>query len=111
MCLAEILPEKPLGLGLDCRITPQGVANLLVAGRSISCDFEAFSSTRINATCMAVGEFAGHAAREIISSGDIRKLDVPAVRERVRCASCRFFAAPLPPRVLPQPWYEPPKGS
>ena len=100
---------SPYGIPYRC-ITPQGVANLLVAGRSISCDFEAFSSTRINATCMAIGEFAGTAAKEIISSGDIRKIDVPAVRERVRRASYRFFSAPVPPRVLPRPWYEPPKG-
>ena len=98
--------KAPYGIPYRC-ITPKGVKNLLIAGRSISCDFEAFSSTRINATCMAVGEFAGQAAQTLISSGDIRKIDVPAVRERVRQAAYRFFAAQASAPALPRPWYEP----
>lgn len=38
------------------------VDNLIVSGRSISADEEAFASVRVQGTCMAVGEAAGVAA-------------------------------------------------
>lgn len=43
-------------------LIPQGVSNLIVAGRSISSTHEAMSSIRVMATCMAMGEAAGRAA-------------------------------------------------
>lgn len=43
-------------------MVPQGVDNLLVAGRCISVDHIALGSTRIMSTCMALGEAAGAAA-------------------------------------------------
>ena len=42
---------------------PQGVSNLLVAGRSISATHEAMGAIRVMATCMAMGEAAGRAAK------------------------------------------------
>ncbi|WP_127108295.1 FAD-dependent oxidoreductase [Pararhodobacter zhoushanensis] len=44
-------------------LVPQKVENLLVAGRSISCTHEAMGAIRVMATCMAMGEAAGRAAR------------------------------------------------
>jgi len=44
-------------------LLPQGVVNLIVAGRSISSTHEAMSSIRVMATCMAMGEAAGRAAK------------------------------------------------
>jgi hypothetical protein len=44
-------------------LVPQKVGNLLVAGRSISCTHEAMGAIRVMATCMAMGEAAGRAAR------------------------------------------------
>ncbi len=98
--------KAPYGIPYRC-ITPQGMKNLLIAGRSISCDFDAFSSTRINATCMAVGEFAGAAAKEIIAAGDIRKIEVKPIRERLKGKKYRFFETPPRTGDLPKPWYEP----
>lgn len=43
-------------------LRPRGVENLLVAGRSISCDHDAQASLRGAATCMATGHAAGTAA-------------------------------------------------
>ena len=43
-------------------LVPLAVENLLVAGRCISTTHEAMSSTRVMATCMALGEAAGRAA-------------------------------------------------
>lgn len=43
-------------------LIPQGVDNLIVAGRCISATHEAQASIRITATCTAMGEAAGNAA-------------------------------------------------
>lgn len=98
--------KAPYGIPYRC-ITPLGAKNLLIAGRSISCDFEAFSSTRINATCMAVGEFAGAAAKDIIASGDIRKIEAKSIRKRMKGKKYRFFETPPRSGDLPEPWYVP----
>jgi len=44
-------------------LVPQKVTNLLVAGRSISATHEAMGAIRVMATCMAMGEAAGRAAK------------------------------------------------
>lgn len=44
-------------------LLPLGVGNLIIAGRCISTTHEAMSSTRVMATCMAIGEAAGRAAK------------------------------------------------
>ena len=44
-------------------LVPQKVGNLLVAGRSISTTHEAMGAIRVMATCMAMGEAAGRAAK------------------------------------------------
>jgi len=43
-------------------ILPHDLENVLVAGRAISCDEQAFSSMRTTPTCMAIGHAAGVAA-------------------------------------------------
>ena len=43
-------------------LVPQGVDNLLVAGRCISTTHEALAAIRVMSTCMAMGEAAGRAA-------------------------------------------------
>lgn len=74
--------EKPYGIPYRC-ITPQGIDNLYIAGRPISVDHIAHSSSRINATCMALGEAAGCAAKYAIAAGSSRKVDVAALRETI----------------------------
>ncbi|HET9509631.1 MAG TPA: FAD-dependent oxidoreductase [Sphingomonas sp.] len=44
-------------------LVPKNVGNLLVAGRSISATHEAMGAIRVMATCMAMGEAAGRAAK------------------------------------------------
>lgn len=62
-------------------LLPQGVDNLLVAGRCISATHHAFGSIRVMATAMAVGQGAGTAAalavRQQVAS---RKIDTDEVR-------------------------------
>lgn len=94
----------PYGIPYRC-ITPQNIKNVLVTGRCISCDFEAFSSVRINATCMAIGEFAGNAAAELIKSGDIRSLDAEKIMQKVKKMQYSYFSSVQEKKDLPHPWY------
>ena len=50
-------------------LVPAKVENLLVAGRCASFTHEAMASTRVMATCMALGEAAGRAARIALRDG------------------------------------------
>jgi hypothetical protein len=50
-------------------LVPQKVKNLLVAGRCISTTHEAMGAIRVMATCMAMGEAAGRAAKQAIRAG------------------------------------------
>lgn len=65
-------------------LIPLNVENLIVAGRCISTTHEAFSSTRVMATCMATGEAAGRAAKKSVREGIFpRKLNVSELQEEL----------------------------
>ncbi len=61
-------------------LLPTRVENLLVAGRCISTTHEAMGAIRVMATCMAMGEAAGRAAKMAVREGippsaiDVQKL-------------------------------------
>ena len=58
--------------------------NLLVAGRPISTTHEAMGATRVMATCMALGEAAGRAAKLAIRGGVATKdIDVQELRREL----------------------------
>lgn len=54
-------PGESHGIPYRC-LTPRGLRNLIVAGRTISCDRVMLSSVRTMPTCLAIGEAAGVAA-------------------------------------------------
>lgn len=56
------LKEGKVAMVLLRALIPKGSKNLLVAGRCISCDRQANSALRVQATCMATGQAAGEAA-------------------------------------------------
>ena len=66
------------------------IDNLLVAGRCISADKDAFASVRVQAPCMAMGQAAGTAAHLCIEYGcpvsgiDIRRL-TDTLKEQDAC--------------------------
>lgn len=82
--------ETPYGIPYRC-ITPRGIENLYIAGRPISADHLAHSSSRINATCMAIGEAVGCAAHEAIARGSTRSVDVEKLREKIAAMKYRVF--------------------
>jgi len=67
-------------------LQPEGVSNLLVAGRPISADEDAFAGVRVQATCMETGEAAGLAAALCVKQGGIPldSLELKEVTSRIR---------------------------
>lgn len=65
-------------------LLPQGLDNVLAAGRSISATHNAFGSARVMATAMAIGEGAGVAAA-IIAKEDLssHQIDTNVLRKRL----------------------------
>jgi hypothetical protein len=66
-------------------LLPQGVDNLLVAGRCHSATAEALASSRVTATAMGMGQAAGIAAGLAIATAKtLRAVDVAHVQEKIR---------------------------
>lgn len=62
-------------------LLPQGLNNLLVAGRSISATHTAFGSARVMATSVGIGQGAGTAAAVALKhQQSTREVDIAAVR-------------------------------
>ncbi|GAA4800453.1 FAD-dependent oxidoreductase [Olivibacter ginsenosidimutans] len=66
-------------------LLPQGLDNVWVAGRSISATHTAFGSSRVMATCVAIGQAAGVAAADLTKQGEgnVRDVDVAALRNQL----------------------------
>jgi hypothetical protein len=64
-------------------LVPSKVDNLLVAGRSISATHEAMGAIRVMATCMAMGEAAGRAAKiSVRGNRSPAEIDVQELRRQ-----------------------------
>ena len=84
-------PGESHGVPYRC-LTPRGLRNVLVAGRSISTDRAVQGSTRVMPVCLCMGEAAGIAAA-MASAGDH---DVHAVSVEELRATLRAHGAYLP---------------
>jgi len=75
------------GIPYRC-LAPKGVSNVIVAGRSISCEQIVQGSVRVMPVCLAMGEAAGAAAAQALGAEnvDIHTIDVPVLRQRLRAA-------------------------
>ena len=64
-------------------LLPKGTRNLIVSGRCISAEHEASASSRISATCMALGQAAGSAVYQTLQAGRqcVREVDVSALQK------------------------------
>lgn len=72
--------EKPFGIPYGCLVSAE-ISNLLFAGRCISVDEHVVGSTRVMASCMAMGQAAGIAASMAIDHGQTpAEVDVQALR-------------------------------
>ncbi len=85
-------PGESHGIPYRC-LTPAKLKNVLVAGRTISCDRAIQGSVRVMPVCLATGEAAGMAAA--IAAGkqkspDVHRIDVPFLRKRLKEEGCYF---------------------
>jgi hypothetical protein len=73
------------GIPYRC-LTPKGLNNVLVAGRSISCDRPVQGSVRVMPVCLTMGEAAGMAAAMAASThaGQCRSVSTEVLRQRLR---------------------------
>ena len=77
-------PGEGFGVPYRC-LTPRGLKNVLVAGRCISTDRQAYGSVRIMACCLNTGEAAGLAAAMAAKgSGDVHAVSTDELRGRLR---------------------------
>jgi hypothetical protein len=73
------------GIPYRC-LTPVGLKNVLVAGRSVSCEQVVQGSIRVMPVCLAMGEAAGLAAALAARSAekDVHAVDTDHLRQRLR---------------------------
>lgn len=85
--VAHYRPGESHGIPYRC-LTPRGVTNVLVAGRSISCERIVHGSIRVMPVCLAMGEAAGMAAAMAaqLSRVDVHDVDAGMLRRRLRSA-------------------------
>ena len=77
-------PGESHGIPYRC-LTPKGLANVLVAGRSISCDQPMQGSVRVMPVCLATGEAAGVAAALAGGAGgDVHAVNTTDLRRRLK---------------------------
>jgi hypothetical protein len=78
-------PGESHGIPFRC-LVPKKLSNVLVAGRCISADRPVQGAVRCMPHCISMGEAAGCAAAQAVRAGltDIRRVEVQAVRERLR---------------------------
>ncbi len=78
-------PGESHGIPYRC-LTPKGLTNVLVAGRSISTDRMTQGSTRVMPVCLAMGEAAGVAAAFAAGNDppDVHAIDTDRLRRRLR---------------------------
>ncbi|MBP5232694.1 MAG: FAD-dependent oxidoreductase, partial [Planctomycetes bacterium] len=74
-------------------LTPKGLRNLLVAGRTISSDRAANGSLRVMPVCLVTGEAAGAAAALAAKgNGDVHAVNVPELQRRLTAAGAYLYA-------------------
>lgn len=73
-------------------LQPEGVENLIVAGRCISGTHRAHSSYRVMNICMAMGQAAGSMAASSLDAGvPVSQIDYHDVQRRLQEAGCQLF--------------------
>lgn len=77
-------PGESHGIPYRC-LVPKDLKNVLVAGRSISCDQVIQGSVRVMPNCLVMGEAAGIAAKFASDAdSDVHKVNTDALRQKLR---------------------------
>jgi hypothetical protein len=88
------IPHGTMGIPYRC-LAVRGLTNVLVAGRSISCERLVLGSIRMMPVCMVTGQAAGTAAAIAVRSGsdDVHTVDTDLLRSRLRENGAYFHCA------------------
>lgn len=78
-------PGESHGIPYRC-LTPKGLRNVLIAGRSISCERVVQGSVRVMPVCLSMGQAAGTAAGMAagLASRDVHTVDTDALRRQLK---------------------------
>jgi hypothetical protein len=78
-------PGESHGIPYRC-LTPKSLKNVLVAGRSVSCDHLVQGSIRVMPVCLAMGEAAGLGAAQAaaLKDADAHRVDTVRLRARLK---------------------------
>jgi hypothetical protein len=88
---ARYMPGESHGLPYRC-LVPKGLDNVVVAGKTISCDRRVLGSVRVMPPCLVTGQAAGAAAAMAAESGArMRDLPVDELRARLRADGAYFI--------------------
>ena len=71
------------GIPYRC-LTPKGLKNVLVAGRSISTDRSVQGSIRVMNVCICLGEAAGIAASMALNTGNVHSINTDKLRDSLK---------------------------
>lgn len=84
----QLYPPENGAYGIPYRcLVPEGIDNLLVAGRCLSATHEGVAGARVIGTCFAMGQAAGTAAAMAAAEGKPpREIDTGRLREKIRAA-------------------------
>jgi len=85
-------PGESHGIPYRC-LLPKGIRNVIVAGRSVSCDKRIQGSVRVMPVCLTMGEAAGMAAAFAAGTEtpDVHAVDVQRLRSRLREEGAYFL--------------------
>lgn len=95
-------PGESHGIPYRCLI-PRDLDNVLLAGRSISCERIVHGSIRVMPVCLAMGEAAGIAAALSLSSGNVHEVDTGELRARLRARGAYLPASTFPREAITLP--------
>lgn len=77
-------PERAAFIPYRCLVS-ESIDNIIMAGRAISADEDAFAAIRVQAPCMEIGQAAGIAAALAVKyNTDVRSIDVDKLVDIVR---------------------------
>ncbi|QGY44269.1 FAD-dependent oxidoreductase [Maribellus comscasis] len=91
--------KKGLSTPLPYRIMlPKPVENLICPGRAVSVEGQVLGPVRVMAPCMAMGEAAGMAAKQVVRKDtSFHQIDIQKLREELKAAGAIIEKEQLPP--------------
>lgn len=87
--------STPLPYGI---MIPKTIENLICPGRAVSVEGQVLGPVRVMAPCMAMGEAAGMASKQVVGENkSFGTIDIPKLREELRAVGAIVDRKQLPP--------------